>query len=98
MPKFNVQNHFLQLLTFNREGVHLNAQLSDDRKRYSVERIVGGWLHGPLGVTSMITVETVLYPYRTASTVLMLVTPGGPLLAMGLTSENGQCSRPIGLL
>ena len=41
MPKFNVKNHFLQLLTFNREGVHLNAQLSDNRKGYSVERIVG---------------------------------------------------------
>ena len=36
--------------------------------------------HGPLGVTSMSTVEAVLQGvgYRTASTVLMLVTPRGP--------------------
>ena len=38
--------------------------------------------HGPLGVTSISTVEAVLYPvgYRTALTVLMLVIPRGPWL------------------
>ena len=50
---------------------------------------VVAYMPGPLGVTSMSTVEAVLYPThcKTASTVLMHVTPGGPCV-VALTNNK----------
>ena len=50
------------------------------------------FLHGPLGVTSMSTVEAVLYP-TPASTVLMLVTPRGPCVSIVLDVTSTKWVR-----